>query len=313
MDKISIIIPVYNVKDYIRKCLDSVVNQTYKNIEILLINDGSTDNSGKICDEYALKDSRVKVFHKNNGGVSSAKNTGLKHITGKYIGFVDSDDWIEPNMYEVLYKAIKDKNVSVSVINYSKDTDAESIPMINKERIQSSVLTPENMIVYAFKRDYYMGFCAYLWNKLFSSEIIINNGLLFDEHINYGEDVLFYTNAVMSKNCLGVYTEEPLYHYYQRDSSIAKNESVKVKTDILTAYKKAEKLMNDNGYSDISYWARGFYCYHASVVAEIALKNRDEETLYVTRNEIKNHLNDYVETNRGFPQKIERMYGLLNG
>lgn len=99
---ISVIVPMYNVELYLRKCLDSIVNQTYKNIEILIIDDGSTDNSGMICDEYAQKDDRIKVFHTENQGLSSARNLGLDEATGDWVGFVDSDDWIDDDMYDVL-------------------------------------------------------------------------------------------------------------------------------------------------------------------------------------------------------------------
>ena len=99
---LSIIVPVYNVEKYIGKCIESIVNQTYKDLEIILVDDGSTDNSGKICDEWARKDKRIKVIHKKNGGLSDARNAGLDICTGDYIGFVDSDDYIELNMYEDL-------------------------------------------------------------------------------------------------------------------------------------------------------------------------------------------------------------------
>jgi glycosyltransferase involved in cell wall biosynthesis len=301
MDKISIIIPVYNVEPYIRKCLDSVISQTYANIEILLINDGSTDCSGKICDEYAEKDSRIRVFHKENGGVSSAKNTGLKNMTGECVGFVDPDDWIEPDMYEVLHNALKSENVPVSIASYFKDTFSKSKPVKNKKRIPAGAISTQDMLLFPLKRDYYMGFCGYMWNKLFAAGIFLENGLKFDEDINYGEDVLLYTKAVLAGKCAGTYVGKPLYHYCQRDESIAHSQSISVKSDILTAYKKVENLLNENGYSDISYWARGFYCHHASVIAEIV------------QSEIKSHLNDYVKTNKEFPEKFARMRAILNG
>ena len=99
---ISVIVPVYNVEPYLRKCLDSILAQTYRNLEILVIDDGSTDGSGRICDEYAGRDERIKVFHTENHGLSCARNLGLDNANGEWIGFVDSDDWIEPDMYEVL-------------------------------------------------------------------------------------------------------------------------------------------------------------------------------------------------------------------
>lgn len=117
-DLISIIVPVYKVENYLSKCLDSMICQTYKNIEIILVDDGSPDNSGKICDDYAKKDSRIKVIHKENGGLSDARNAGLKIATGKYIGFVDSDDYISVEMYEKLYNQAKKEDADIACCNY---------------------------------------------------------------------------------------------------------------------------------------------------------------------------------------------------
>lgn len=115
MDKISVIVPVYNVENYLNRCLDALCNQTHKELEIILVDDGSTDESGKICDAYAKQDARVKVVHKENGGTSSARNRGLEEATGEYVGFLDSDDWPEKDMYENLLRAIKkEENALVS-------------------------------------------------------------------------------------------------------------------------------------------------------------------------------------------------------
>ena len=102
---ISIIVPVYNVKDYVEKCLDSICGQSYTNLEIIVVDDGSTDGSGKICDAYASKDRRIKVIHRKNGGLSAARNEGLDAATGEFLGFVDSDDWIDLDMFKFLYDA----------------------------------------------------------------------------------------------------------------------------------------------------------------------------------------------------------------
>lgn len=115
---ISIIVPVYNVELYLRQCLDSILSQTFKDWECILIDDGSTDSSPSICDEYVSRDSRFKVAHKINEGLSSARNEALKLAKGEYIGFVDSDDWIEPEMYEVLYSNIKEYNADISMVGY---------------------------------------------------------------------------------------------------------------------------------------------------------------------------------------------------
>ena len=112
---ISVIVPVYNVESYLKVCVDSILAQTYENLEIILVDDGSKDSSGKMCDEYAEKDARIKVVHKKNGGVSSARNKGLDVASGEYIGFVDSDDSTKPNMFEILYKNMVTSDADVSV------------------------------------------------------------------------------------------------------------------------------------------------------------------------------------------------------
>ena len=114
--KISIIVPVYKVEPYIHKCIDSILNQTFKEFELILVDDGSPDNCGNICDEYAKKDNRVRVIHKENGGISSARNIGLDVSNGEYIGFVDSDDYIKLDMYERLYNSCKVNNADISII-----------------------------------------------------------------------------------------------------------------------------------------------------------------------------------------------------
>jgi len=304
--KISIIIPVYNVEPYIRKCLDSVVNQVYANLEILLIDDGSTDNCGKICDEFAGKDSRIRVFHKDNGGLSSALNVGIKNFTGDYLGFVDSDDWIEPDMYQELINAIS--GVDIAVCSYFKDTVTDSEPIESMRKIMEQVIATENMLLFPLMRDYYMGFCGYVWNKLYTASIIRESGLFFDESIKYAMDVLFYETLVTKQKCVGAYIDKPLYHYLQRKGAITKSESYDIKTDILKVYKQVEDLLPD----EHKYWARGFYCYHASVICELALKNYDKAMLEKMQNEIRSHYDDYKRTNAEFPEKFKRMEDLLS-
>lgn len=115
---ISIIVPIYNKEDYLPQCLDSIINQSYTNFEVLLVNDGSTDSSGIICQEYAERDSRFRYIEKENGGVSSARNLGLERSEGAYITFIDSDDWVEFNYLEVLYNALRENNADVAISSY---------------------------------------------------------------------------------------------------------------------------------------------------------------------------------------------------
>ena len=116
-ERISVVVPVYNVEQYLEKCVNSIINQTYKNLEIILVDDGATDKSGKLCDELAKLDNRIMVYHKKNGGLSDARNYGVERATGDYIGFVDGDDYIDAEMYEKLYEAIKKENVDVAECN----------------------------------------------------------------------------------------------------------------------------------------------------------------------------------------------------
>ncbi|MBQ8615735.1 MAG: glycosyltransferase, partial [Clostridia bacterium] len=129
MKKISIILPVYNVENYLDKCLTSLVNQTYQNLEIILVNDGSPDNSGEVCENWAKKDSRIKVLHKANGGVSSARNFGLDNATGDFIGFIDPDDFVELDMYEKLLNALNSQNATMAMCRYQNVFE-------NSDRIQ---------------------------------------------------------------------------------------------------------------------------------------------------------------------------------
>ena len=120
MDLITVVVPVYNVEQYLKDCIDSIILQTYKDIEIILVDDGSTDTSGLICDEYKSKDKRIKVFHKENGGLSSARNCGIENATGKYITFVDSDDVVRENYILFLYKAIKELEKEVGFVIFKR-------------------------------------------------------------------------------------------------------------------------------------------------------------------------------------------------
>lgn len=297
---------------YIKKCLDSVLSQTYENLEVLIINDGSMDNCGDICEAYANKDNRIRVFHQSNRGLSMALNVGLEKATGDYIGFVDSDDWIERTMYEELYNALKSADVPISICSYFNALENESTPVENKERIPADIILTKDLALYPLKRDNYLGFCGYVWNKLYDARIIKIEGLRFKEKIKYGMDIIFYTTLVLSQQCTGVYVNKPLYHYLQRSSAISKSKSIDIKTDILLVYKEVERLLNEYGCSEESRWARGFYCYHAGVIASLAMENNNQPLFLSMQAEIKNHLADYTSTNSDNPDKIKRMKAFIS-
>lgn len=207
---ISLIIPVYNVEQYLNKCIESVINQTYLNIEILLIDDGSTDNSGKICDEYKLKDDRVKVIHKKNGGLSDARNIGIENATGKYITFVDSDDWLNLDYCDVMHKKIVNEKCDIVMCDLQKvynDTEEFETNMNYIEKEYSNIEALEKL-----EDTIYVVAVAKLYNaNLFSKLRYIKGKVHEDEFIFHK---LFYE----SKNVIHI--NQKLYAYRQRDNSI---------------------------------------------------------------------------------------------
>ena len=162
---ISIIVPVYNVESYLKKCLESIINQTYKNIEIILIDDGSTDSSGKICDDYANKDKRIKVIHKQNGGVSDARNTALDICRGDYIGFIDSDDYIELDMYETLLKFLLNNNLDVAMCS---SYTVKNKQLIRCKNFKPYILTGKEAIINDLLINKYKGSPIVVWNKFYA-------------------------------------------------------------------------------------------------------------------------------------------------
>ncbi len=209
---ISVIIPIYKVEYYIHKCIDSVLNQSYKNLEIILVDKGPPDRCGGICDEYAMVDNRIKVIHKENGGLSDARNVGIESATGSYITLIDGDDWIHNKYIEKLYKLIKIKNADIAVCNFIK-TYTENVPQVEDE-----IIICEFSNIEALKQltDKYYIQMVVAWGKLYKKELF--------EHIRYPlgkthEDE-FTTHKLLFKASKIVFTTEPLLYYRQRKDSI---------------------------------------------------------------------------------------------
>lgn len=211
---LSVIVPVYNVEQYLERCVDSILGQTYQNLEIILVDDGSSDASPRLCDAYAAKDGRIKVVHKHNGGLSDARNAGLAKATGKYIGYVDSDDWIEPTMYETMYQACKEQKAQVAICRYSqvyrdREVTGGSGEIIGFDR-------EELLRIYIGGHDQYIIYNS-VWSKLFSREVV--EGALFPTGHN-SEDIM-YTTKAFCKAKRAVYLDTCLYHYVlDREGSI---------------------------------------------------------------------------------------------
>lgn len=211
MKKISVIIPVYNVESYLKRCIESVLKQSYSNLEVILVNDGSTDNSGDICNQFSLLDKRVQVIHQKNLGVSRSRNTGIRYSTGDYITFVDSDDYIENDMYEILVNNIEENNADISVCK-SRIIYENSNEKITDEKNEKKLLLKEDAI-----ESLICNMDNAVWNKLYKYEIIKN--IRFNENITHGED--FYFNLQAFKNCeLIIYDNRCKYNYIKRGNSI---------------------------------------------------------------------------------------------
>ena len=239
--KISVIIPVYNVENFVQKCFDSISRQSYSNLEVICIDDGSTDNSGKICDNWAKNDKRFKVFHKKNEGVSIARNYGISVASGDYITFVDSDDYIDNIMYEELLKSVNYTNeydIVASGAYYETET-GNIFEDTTTCQLGNNIIGKNNSLINVFNGC--LG--AVIWNKLFKSEVIKNNNIEFESSIYSCEDLLFLCEVVQHSNQI-YYCNKSFYHYIKRKSSVTNSKFNKKLLSALDAYKKIEKMIS---------------------------------------------------------------------
>lgn len=244
---ISVIVPVYNVEKYIRRCVDSIIGQTYKNLEILLIDDGSSDLSGEICDEYAEGDMRVKTFHKKNGGQASARNVGLENANGEYIGFVDSDDWIEKDTYSYCIDLIKNKNCKVDVVQFgiSCVKDEKEQPKVRKEKISRY----ENkdilnfLMIQSTKTDSYFSPCRCLYSRNTLQNERFPLGRI-NEDIVFKYQVFAKANMMIDSNCIK-------YYYFQGAGSTTTDGLKKRDFDLYIAASELKALTDKEDYGEI--------------------------------------------------------------
>lgn len=224
MPLVSIIVPVYKVEKYLKRCVASLMNQTLSDIEIILVDDGSPDNSGKICDSLQEKDCRIKVIHKSNGGLSSARNTGVKIARGQYIGFVDSDDDVALDMYEKMYSVAKRENVDFVMSDYQricadgrcylKTLDIPS-GLYDKDQIRRIIFP--NLIM---GENIEYGPLLSVWHCLYCADFLRQNDLYFDEEVRWSEDNIFSAIAGYCCNRFYYLKGEGVYHYYQNQGTI---------------------------------------------------------------------------------------------
>ena len=252
---ISLIIPVYKVEKYLEKCIQSVINQTYENLQIILVDDGSPDNCGKICDEYAKKDHRIEVIHKSNGGLSDARNKGLEIAKGEYIGFVDSDDTVEKDFFELLYDLICQYDADISMVAYREIEMGEKIA---KLKDKSLIVMNQKQAVKELLFDRKIQ--NYVWNKLYKRKLF--QGVYFPIGVIY-EDISVMYDLIRKIEKL-VYLPESKYNYYIRKDSIVNTNSHQKRVDeldsVIKRYKDAKRdfpeLEQENAYALVMWMIR---------------------------------------------------------
>lgn len=247
--KISVIVPVYNIEKYVEKCISSIANQSYENLQIILVDDGSKDNGGKICDKYALSDIRIEVIHKQNGGLSDARNAGIDRAKGELISFIDGDDWIHPQFYELMIKALIDNDADISVCQYQQKNEEV---FLNKKYNNLSANIVSGTEAFTDMRK----ILSVAWNKLYRKEI-------FDD-ISYPVGKLHEDEFVIHKilrKCNRVSViDEPLYFYSLRDGSITSKINMNKVNDALQAYKERVDFCKSEVWTEVIPVAVRHYC-----------------------------------------------------
>jgi glycosyltransferase involved in cell wall biosynthesis len=268
MPLISIIVPIYNTERYLGTCIDSILSQTHNQIQLILVDDGSQDNSSIICDSYAEKDERVIIIHKDNAGVSSARNLGLKNAAGDYIGFVDSDDWIEPNMFEEMLKKIREENAQLCICNkYFRNGEIMQFGLSEDRRVMSSY----DGIISLLRFQFTTSLCLSLYTKEIIKDIFLN------ETIHYWEDWEYQFRIVANLKKLTI-CQKPLYHYTLRAGSTTQLISDKV-FSCLDIVGDVEKYINKNipALNDCVKDLRAMFLFS---VVELAKKSKPNNIIY---------------------------------
>lgn len=279
---ISIIVPIYNIETYLSRCIDSILNQTYQNMEVLLIDDGSSDGSTEICDEFAKMDERVTVIHQKNGGLSSARNCGIDASHGEYIMFVDGDDYIEPDMCEKLHFALLQNKSEIAVcsINHEMEDGEAVLSMNDAAPLFDGTLDREEYFLKMLGAGYWYWIVA--WNKLYRKELF--------EHVQYPPDKLHEDEFVIHRlifNCTKIAViSDRLYHYVQRSGSIMNKEFSVKRLDVMEAFLDRENFYIDHG-----------------VNSEIIIKNFSWCT-----NELGNMFHKIDHRQPGFAQRYKELY-----
>ena len=292
-DLISVIVPIYNVEKYLNKCIESIINQTYKNLEIILVDDGSPDNCPQICDEYAKKDGRIKVIHKENGGLSSARNVGIDVAMGEYLTFIDSDDYVEPNFIEVLYQSLVNNDADISMCGINK---------IQADKIQEIIVENQILDKDSFWNFFYYGngtpIGVVAWNKIYKKNIF--------KDIRYplgkiNEDEFVIHKIVDKCNKISI-TNEALYNYIQRDGSIIHSKKSIKNLDVYEALENRLVYFLDNNMYELA------YAILMSIISRIYDLHREVDFNYKQyKKNFKKYSTELLKENLSFEKKFKML------
>lgn len=245
---ISVIIPIYNAGKYVEKCLESITHQTYQDIEIIIVNDGSTDNSREICERYARKDNRITLINTENRGAGSARNTGIEKAKGKYISFIDSDDYICNDYYERLYSMIQKSGADIAVGRYQRISEHETMHFVNTGEVQEYTSIQELLILYGEDEDKYVN-AVLVTNKLFNRELF-GDDIRYPLHRIIDDEFIIYKLIDRSKKI--VCTDDVMYAYVQSDSSVMRaNFKEKRVYDTIDAYDEVYEFFKDKNQEEL--------------------------------------------------------------
>ena len=237
MERISVIVPVYKVENYLDQCVQSIVDQTYSNLEIILVDDGSPDRCGELCEAWAKRDSRIQVIHKENGGLSDARNAGLAIATGSLISFIDSDDWVNPHFIEFLYTAIEKTGADLAACGVQEFPEGTTLPCRKMTMPEPERHTPAQVLDWENQGSRYR---MVAWNKLYRKKLLENDGFPVGK---LHEDE-FFTYRIMDRCAALALVDVPLYYYLQRSGSIMTTFSPR-HLDLLDAYLERLELYRE--------------------------------------------------------------------
>lgn len=299
---ISVIVPIYNVEKYLHQCLKSIINQTYKNLEIILVDDGSPDNCPKICDEYSRKDKRIKVIHKENGGLSSARNAGLDVVTGEYISFIDSDDMIDEKFIETLYNLCKENNCDISECNLQR---FEKEVVKKADNYDKKIYTNYEMQRRLYIPEYFIRGIV-VWNKLYKRYLY--DDIRFPTGKINEDEFTTYKVLYKCKSSICV-TDEELYFYRINENSIMGQKFNPKRLDVLDAFEERKEFYKNCGEMELYFDTISKY---HKILKDLYMntKNINESQTYLKKikKQLKKNCREYMRINCSYIKKIKVIF-----